>query len=66
MPEEVAILERWMQIIRGDLCNSQVRLGDCLRADADAKEIEYWRGCIDTAQYILALMEVARERGRNV
>jgi hypothetical protein len=64
--QEAAILERWMQILRGDLYNSQIRLGDALNLSKDALAAEYWRGCIDTTQYILALMEATVERKKNV
>lgn len=60
--QEAAILKRWMQILRGDLNNSQLKLGDALELTKDALAAEYWRGCIDTTQYILALMEVTVQR----
>jgi hypothetical protein len=63
--QEAEFLNRWMQILRGDLYNSQVRLGDCLRVEDDAREAEYWRGCIDTTQHFLAMMEATLDRGEN-
>lgn len=36
--QEVEFLERWMQVLRGDLNNSQIRLGDCLRVQDDPRE----------------------------
>jgi hypothetical protein len=64
--QEAVILERWMQILRGDLNNSQLKLGDALRLTQNELEAEYWRGCIDTTQYLLALMEATAERHKNV
>jgi hypothetical protein len=58
--QEAEWLNRWMQIMRRDLNNSQLRLGDCLRVQDDAYEAEYWRGCIDTTQHLLGLMEAAK------
>lgn len=63
--QEAEFLERWTQILRGDLNNSQLRLGDALNLSKDALVAEYWRGCIDTAQYFLALMEATVERGKD-
>lgn len=63
--QEAAVLERWMQILRGDLNNSQLRLGDALNLSKDALAAEYWLGCIDTTQYLLALMEATVERGKD-
>lgn len=63
--QEAAVLERWTQILRGDLNNSQLRLGDALNLSKDALVAEYWRGSIDTAQYLLALMEATVERGKD-
>jgi len=64
--QEREFLERWMQIIRGDLYNSQIRLGDALKLTKNAADAAYWRGCVDTAQHILMLMEVTLERGKDV
>jgi hypothetical protein len=63
--QEAAVLERWIQILRRDLYNSQIRLGDNLAVQDDALEAEYWLGCIDTTQYLLALMEATVERGKD-
>lgn len=64
--QEATVLPRWIEMLRRDLNNSQLRLGDCLSVQDDASEAEYWRGCIDTAQYYLALMEAVIERRENV
>lgn len=65
LKQEVEILDRWIQILRRDLNNSQLRLDDCLRVQDDAAEAEYWRGCIGTAQHFLMLMEARIERATN-
>lgn len=64
--QEAALLERWIEALRRDLYNSQLRLGDCLRVQDDATEAEYWRGCIDTALHFIAMMEVTVERRKDV
>jgi len=64
--QEREILARWMQLIRGDLNNSQIHLGDALKLTKDELDAEYWRGCLDTAQHFLALMETTLERGKDV
>lgn len=62
--QEIEFLDRWMQVLRGDLNNSQLRLGDALRLTKDAEDAAYWRGCIDTVQHFLAMMEATLERGK--
>lgn len=64
--QEIEFLDRWMQRLRADLYNSQIRLGDALNLTKNSEDAAYWRGAIDTAQHLLKLMEVTKDRGKNV
>lgn len=65
LKQEAEILGRWVQVLRGDLNNSQGRLGDALTLTKNDLDAEYWRGCIDTALHFIAMMETTIARGEN-